>query len=120
MWTYEQSTGKLSHNGVYICTGYSGLGEGKNNPRMEDDAGHGPIPKGLWHIDGLYDSKKTGPYTLALDADSGTNTYGRSAFRIHGDSASHPGMASHGCIIVPHVVRLEIWGSGDHSLTVTG
>jgi hypothetical protein len=52
--------------------------------------------------------------------DRGTETFGRSEFRIHGDSIAHPGMASHGCIILPRAVRDAIWRSGDRALEVVG
>ena len=60
----------------------------------------------------------TGPFTLVLAPAPGTETHGRSAFRIHGDSIRLPGTASHGCIILPRPVREAIWASGDRDLEV--
>lgn len=118
MWTWDQSAGTLSRDGRLISTGYSGLGRGKNNPKLQDAVGVGPIPRGLWKITERYDSANVGPYALKLEACAGTDACGRSAFRIHGDSIRNPGAASHGCIIVPRVVREAIWKSGDRDLKV--
>ena len=54
-WTFEQKTGKLSHNGDYVATGYAGGNcghnpEGKNNPDKQAIHNVGPIPRG-WEID---------------------------------------------------------------------
>jgi hypothetical protein len=54
---------------------------------------------------------------MNLDPESGTEPFGRSLFRIHGDNASHD--ASHGCIILGPLVRRRIAESGDTELTVT-
>jgi hypothetical protein len=119
MWTWDQSQGKLYHNGEFISNGYSGSGPGKNNPELQSSVGVGPIPRGDWLLTGVCNSRNTGPFTIALVAKPGTDTCGRSAFRIHGDSLFHPGNASHGCIILPRAIRELIWNSGDHSLSVT-
>jgi hypothetical protein len=118
MWTYDQSSGQFSQDGKLLFTGYSGLWNGKNNPSMQAAKGIGPIPAGLWHIGGSYDSHKTGPATILLVPDEKTETFGRSEFRIHGDSISAPGTASHGCIILPRFIRNKIIGSTDKLLTV--
>lgn len=118
MWGYSQTTGKLTKNGVVKAIGYSGFGKGKNNPSMQDVATLGPIPKGLWKMGNPYDSVNVGPFAIPLEMIKG-NIFGRSAFRIHGDSKSNPGNASHGCIILPRNIREMIWASGDKELTVT-
>jgi len=117
MWTWDQSAGLLMRAGK-SWRGYSGAGRGKNNPVMEAAVGVGPIPQGRWTIRGQHDSANTGPCTLVLTPDHGTQTFGRSEFRIHGDSIAHPGTASHGCIILPRAVRDAIWASGDRALQV--
>ena len=117
MWTWDQSAGLLTRAGK-SWRGYSGKGRGKNNPAMQAALGLGPIPQGRWQIVGRRDSPNTGPCTLVLVPDPGTDTYGRSEFRIHGDSIAHPGTASHGCIILPRAVRDAIWASGDRALQV--
>jgi hypothetical protein len=117
MWIWDQSAGEL-RRGDRIWRGYSGAGRGLNNPAMQAAAGIGPIPQGHWTIAGRRDSPNTGPCTLILVPDPGTMTFGRNAFRIHGDSLAHPGTASHGCIILPRAVRDAIWRSGDRAIHV--
>lgn len=117
-WKYDQSSGALSHDGAPICVGYAGHEWGKNNPKAEKVVGIGPIPKGLWRIVAVKDSPNTGPFSIVLEPAKGTETYGRSAFRIHGDSVKLPGSASHGCIIVPRTIREKIWNSNDRNLMV--
>jgi hypothetical protein len=46
----------------------------------------------------------------------GTDTFGRSAFLIHGDNLTHT--ASHGCIILRREVRVQINQSTDRELIV--
>ena len=118
-WTYTQSTGELQQNSKQRATGYSGAGEGKNNPAMEHVRDVGPIPRGAWTITGPpSDSRSHGPYVLRLEPAAETATHGRDGFLIHGDSKAHPGSASQGCIILPRAVREEIWHSGDRDLEV--
>lgn len=117
-WVYDQSSGELSHNGSIVSTGYSGAGRGKNNAALQDAKGIGPIPRGHWVMTDIRDSANTGPLTIVLEPVAGTDTCGRGDFRIHGDSIKAPGTASHGCIIMPRVVRQAIWRSGDRDLTV--
>jgi hypothetical protein len=129
MWTYSQRTGDLWHHPPdgplryrtpedWIATGYSGHGEGLNNPAVERVPSVGPIPRGRWTIGAPYDSSSTGPYTLRLTPDSSTDTFGRSAFRIHGDNRLGDRSASHGCIVLPRVVRELIHESCDNELEV--
>ncbi|WP_375393076.1 tlde1 domain-containing protein [uncultured Sphingomonas sp.] len=119
MWTWKQAAGELWRAGGIVARGYSGLKLGKNNPAMEGAKGVGPIPEGRWRIvGGPYHSGNTGPYTLALQPEPGTNTFGRGDFRIHGDSIAHPGAASHGCIILARAVREQIWTSGEREFEI--
>jgi type VI secretion system (T6SS) effector TldE1-like protein len=122
MYIFEQSTGRLlleSATGpTLIATGYSGLGEHKDDPLSQHLEGLGPIPIGQYMIGDAFHSDKSGPLTMHLIPQAGTNTYGRSAFEMHGDSADHPGAASHGCIIVPPVPRKSVADSRDRILTV--
>lgn len=117
MWTWDQSAGLLTR-ASRSWRGYSGAARGKNNPAMQAAVGVGPIPQGRWTIAGCRDSPNTGPRTLILTPDADTETFGRSEFRIHGDSIARPGTASHGCIILPRAVRDAIWASGDRTLEV--
>lgn len=119
MWKWDQSAGELSLDGSFVSRGYSGAGRGKNNPAMQAAQGVGPIPRGRWKIVSVGDRPdSTGPFTIVLEPAPGTDTCGRSAFRIHGDSVANPGSASHGCIILPRPIRNRIWASGDRDLDV--
>ena len=118
MWTYRQHDGALLRDGSQVATGYSGFGLHKNDPRSEDVKNLGPLPKGKYFIGKPYDSPNVGPFALPLEALPGTETYGRGDFRIHGDSAIHPGAASHGCIIAALDVRKTIAASGETLLEV--
>jgi len=118
-WTYRQDTGELAHDGRSVAHGYSGNNAGLNNPAAEDQHNVGPIPRGAWHIQALTVGQTPhGPFVLHLVPLPSTDTYGRSGFLIHGDSALHPGTASEGCIIMPRLVREAVWASGDRELTV--
>ena len=117
MWTWDQSAGRLTRDGKFVATGYSGAGIGRNNPDLEHRVATGPIPCGRWRIFPPRNSKNVGPYGMDL-RPVGHDAHGRSAFMIHGDSARKPGQASKGCIILPRNVRELIWGSGDHDLMV--
>lgn len=118
MWKWDQSAGELSRDGTLVSKGYAGRGRGLNNPAMQAATALGPIPAGNWTMTSIGKSPNTGPNTIVLVPDAGTNTFGRSAFRIHGDNSSGLRNASHGCIILPLAIRLKIWGSGDRKLQV--
>jgi hypothetical protein len=119
-WRWSEAAGLLTDpSGKVVANGYSGAGAGKNNPALVSAVGIGPIPPGLWNITAMYNSDKVGPYALILEPQPETDPLGRSAFRIHGDSIAHPGLASHGCIILARPVRQQIWTSADHVLEVT-
>lgn len=121
MWTYAQKTGDLFRDGQHVATGYSGCDNGKNNPEMQAVPDVGPIPQGDWTIVGPpVNTAGHGPYVLTLEAVAGSNTFGRSGFLMHGDSIESPGCASHGCIIMPRVVREQVWNSNDRELEVVG
>lgn len=119
MWTYVIDSGELSLERVVHGTGYSGHGEGKNCPAYQGVPCEGPIPCGIWEIRGPpFDTGSHGPYVLRLVPHDGTETFGRTGFLIHGDSRSHPGEASQGCIVMPREVRERVWLSGDRTLLV--
>ena len=119
MWIWDQSAGTLYRpDGSECAIGYSGFGAGKNKPSMQAVKGIGPIPQGTWVITGVYNSKRVGPFALILEPHDKNRTFGRSAFRIHGDSVKNPGTASHGCIILARKIREEIYNSGDKLLKV--
>jgi hypothetical protein len=121
VWTYRQTDGfVLNAKGEHVATGYSGAGHtaatGRNNPDMEDVHNKGPIPRGRYKIGAPHVSPHTGPFTMDLDPEPGTDTHGRGDFRIHGNNAEND--ASHGCIILPPDGRHLIWESGDHEIEV--
>jgi Tlde1 domain len=117
MWVYEQKTGRISR-GSFAFVGYAGIGDGKNNPAAQEQHGVGPLPCGIYTIEAPVDTPTHGPFVLWLTPDPANPMYGRSAFGIHGDSISHPGLASEGCIIQSRDARNAIWNSGDHQLLV--
>ena len=117
MWTYSQTTGELLKDGAFQGTGYSGTGPGRNNPDEQATPDVGPIPQGDYTIGDSYDDAHLGPCVMPLDPVEGTNTFGRSLFRIHGDNARHD--ASHGCVILGPAIRHTIADSDDNTLRVT-
>lgn len=119
MWTYILTNGQLiSPIGGLMAYGYSGLGLDKNQPAYENVAFQGPIPEGMYTVGAPYDSVDHGKYVLALIPDSDNVMFGRASFLLHGDSASHPGKASKGCIVLPRFARERVWLSGDRRLHV--
>jgi hypothetical protein len=119
MWIYEQKTGALRLNDNIVAKGYSGHGDGKNNPEAESIHNVGPIPRGNWRISGPpVDTSTHGPFVLHLMALPETETFGRSGFLIHGDSMEHPGAASEGCVILARSVREYVWTSNDRNLKI--
>jgi hypothetical protein len=118
LWTWEQSTGKMYGPTGLLAEGYSGAGEGKNNPTEENVQDVGPIPEGFYDMEPPIDSPKHGPYAIPLLPDADNQMFGRSEFLIHGDSIESPGFASEGCIILPKFARERIWESSDHRLQV--
>jgi type VI secretion system (T6SS) effector TldE1-like protein len=125
MWTYKQEPGDLLLNNEHVAFGYSGGGEGKNNPAMQDIHDVGPIPRGRYRIELIADENnnpvdyehKKAP-VIRLVPDPTNEMFGRDGFLIHGDSISQPGTASEGCIIMAHWVRQNILQSRDLDLAV--
>lgn len=119
MWIYAQKTGVLRRNGQAVGTGYSGFDNGKNNPDMQAIHDVGPIPQGEWTISGPpFNTAEHGPFVLRLEPSATTDTFGRSGFLMHGDSIQAPGTASKGCIIMPRLIREQVWNSGDTALEI--
>jgi hypothetical protein len=120
-YKYAQKSGELTNlSGNLIGTGYSGNGEGLNNPALQDDPGVGPIPQGDWAIGDFFDDLGgKGPIVAHLKPMPGTETFGRSGFMIHGDNAAMDHTASHGCLVLPHPLRAQIAASAERQLTVT-
>lgn len=122
MWKYSQSTGELlSPAGSSIGVGYSGHGDGVNNPSLQNVHDVGPIPRGVWTIGEFFDDPGgKGPMVAHLIPADGTETFGRSGFMIHGDNSELNHSASEGCIILGKTMRAMVMASGDRTLTVTG
>lgn len=115
-WTYNSKTGALwSPSGEPVGYGYSGTGEGRDNPSLEHIRMVGPIPRGEWHVGKAYTHKKLGVLVSNLDP-VGHDAHGRSLFRIHGDNRAHD--ASNGCIILSRPLRIMIDASKDRTLNV--
>lgn len=108
-WTWDQSAGAIAWEGKVIAFGYAGKGKGKNNPDMQHVQKTGPIPRGLWRMTARINSPNTGPRTIVLEPEPGTETLGRSLFRVHGDNKTHT--ASEGCIILGRDIRDRMWAS---------
>lgn len=105
MFTYEQSTGLLRKDGAIIGAGYAGHNEGRMNHAMQDQHNVGPLPVGKYTLGAARTHPKLGPLAIPLTPDPGNTMFGRSAFFVHGDSFSHPGLASDGCIILHQMYR---------------
>jgi hypothetical protein len=119
MYNYQQSSGRLDHDGVLLLVCYAGHGAGLNNPAMQDQHDVGPLPLGRYTLTALIDSPHTGLSTIILDPDPANRMFGRSGFRIHGDNGNANHTASDGCIIAGHTAdRIRIWRSGDRDLNV--
>lgn len=118
MWTYDSKTGTISQDGINRAIGYSGHGDGLNNPDLESVKSVGPIPRGKWRIvrwDDTHGDK--GPVVGVLEP-VGHDAHGRTGFLIHGDNALANHSASHGCIIASRPLR-EWWRlSKDNDLEV--
>lgn len=116
MWIYHQSSGDLYHDATYEGRGYSGTGHGRDNPAWDHVEGVGPLPAGHYAIGDAYRHSHLGPCVMNLNPAPDTNTFGRSLFRIHGDSKTHN--ASHGCIVLGPSIRAAIAASSDRVLEV--
>jgi hypothetical protein len=120
---FEQATGRMliKQDGKYdtLGVGYSGsLSKGgRNDPSKQCESDIGPIPRGLYTIGPP--GPGPSPYSLRLTPDPSNDMCGRSGFLIHGDSVSHPGDASDGCIILSRAEREAIVKSGIKLLCVT-
>ena len=55
---------------------------------------------------------------FCLTPDADTEMFGRAGMLGHGESIHAPGEASHGCLILPRWVRVQMAGE-DRRLTVT-
>lgn len=117
-WIYHQRTGVIERAKTKYTGAYAGHRVGKNNPDMQMVRGIGPLPQGSYRIQSPRDSHRVGHYAMPLSPLAETQTYGRTAFYIHGDNPSHVGDSSTGCIVIGRQQRQRIWASGDHQVDV--
>lgn len=103
MWKYSQSTGIIS-DAEPLGRGYSGHGQGLNNPKLEMVHNLGPIPKGVWELGHWFDDKHLGLCVVPLRPTS-QDVFGRGGFFIHGDNKWMNYSASDGCIILSRQLR---------------
>lgn len=129
MLTYQVKTGILQANGAIIGKGYSGHGEGINNPDMEMDADIGPLPRGDWELKLIADDNgnpidykgKKAPVFHVIPC-SGTETFGRSGFLMHGHMSGEivgnpeTEKSSLGCLVQEHATRVQVMISTDKRL----
>lgn len=125
---YSQSSGLVTDSeGTIVAHGWAGNHEGKNNPDMQDKHNIGPLPRGLyrvgpWHTHGTIpgESGRLGPMVAHLEQIEG-ETFGRSAFFIHGPSSNpvRHGEESQGCIVIPYVERKAVRDLNPDTVTVT-
>lgn len=119
-YTFEQATGRLlDETNAPIAKGYAGREAGKNNPDMQNVKGIGPLPRGWYTAQPPGDDAVVGKFAMRLIPDVGNEMFGRNSFFMHGDSIQQPGMASHGCIVMPRAVREKFWLMSDHRIQVT-
>lgn len=110
MLHYRILDGQFAIDEAFEGTGYSGAGftlaEGRNNPNMCNVAGKGPIPPGRYRVMPSRNSATLGPMTFDLVPMPGTEVFGRSLFRIHGNNSANN--ASHGCVILGPRIRSHL------------
>lgn len=122
MWIYSQSSGRMDREGgLLVGLGYSGNGDGLNNPAAQNIHNVGPLPQGKYTIGGVLmrGPGKTGLGVLPLTPDPANEMFGRSGFFMHGDNPEMNHTASDGCIVLSYTVRAAIADSEDKELTVT-
>ncbi len=121
MIVFNRRAGRLyDPAGTLIASGiWAGHGAAANDPTREKEVGIGPLPAGVYAIGHLRDGGHLGLDVMDLTPAPGTNTFGRSLFRIHGDEAHDTDhRASDGCIIAPHQTRLWIDAQADRRINV--
>lgn len=123
MWTYEQNTGRLLHDGVFVAKGYAGGNcgknpEGINNHAMQSIHNVGPLPVGKYAFGSMIAESQLGPDAIPLIPDPANEMFGRGHFFMHGDMIGHPGGGSEGCIVMARPIRIAVATSGDKDLEV--
>ena len=117
--TFSQSSGLITDEaGEHVALGWSGRGEGKDNPAQQDIRCQGPLPQGLYRVGTWGQHPRLGPLVAHLEQIEG-ETFGRDAFYIHGPSSVNYGQESMGCIVVPRVGRQRVHDLAPDFIRVT-
>ena len=116
--TYSQVSGGISIGDEFVGTGYSGHGQGLDNPGLEGEPNIGPIPRGSWKIVRWDDQRGDKGPIVAVLCPVGHDAHGRSGFLIHGPHANDHHDSSHGCIIASRGIRIALRASGETHLEV--
>jgi len=121
---YEQSTGSVTcyddatGRRLFDARGYSGTGEGRDNPEHNGTVNVGPTPRGQWRIGEVGTSR--GPNTIRITHEGGDEefpeTRERGSFLIHGNNDEND--ASQGCLILGPAQRRLIIEHGGGTLRV--
>ena len=125
---YSQTSGKMTkEDGTLVATGWAGNDKrpdvnpnnihGKNNPEAQNIRCIGPLPQGTYSV-GSWGTHSVGPNSAPLTQTSG-ETFGRSAFYIHGPGTTTYGEDSEGCIVIPRTDRMKVIALNPTQLTVT-
>ena len=118
-WIYEQASGKLLVNTVFVGSGYSGHGTGLNDPASQQQHNVGPLPTGRYTIGGPHSPPDhLGPLAMPLIPDPSNQMFGRFGFFVHGDNGLGNQSASDGCIIMGPAIRSQVDRSDDRTLVV--
>jgi hypothetical protein len=123
-WTYKQSTGELlDPTGQHIANGYAGGNcgenpEGVNNHMLQAMKSVGPLPVGKYTLGEVVAESHLGPYAIPLIPYKENQMFGRGGFYMHGDNSNMDRSASEGCIIMPRIVRVRVYGSDDRTVEV--
>jgi hypothetical protein len=114
-WTFVIKTGQmLDPSGKLVAVGYAGgnLGknpEGRNNAEMVSVHNIGPLPMGWYTFGQLFNPHpRLGQYAFELIPDPANEMFGRGGFFCHGDTVP-AGNASEGCIIMPRLIREQMY-----------
>jgi hypothetical protein len=110
---------------ILYTSGNSLFQESACQVEKSSNRGYFPSMACLWSVFCCYlHTGITGPMTMNLDPQAGTNTFGRTAFRIHGDNPAQNFSASEGCIVAGSDARAAVArtvtqaGGGDNRLDV--
>lgn len=118
-WVYSIKSGDMHDpQWQFFGNGYSGFGGFRNDPTKTTVPHLGPLPVAAYSIGAAHPHALLGPVVMDLDPAPYSQLFGRTVFRIHGDSSEHPGEASRGCIILPRPLREKIAASLDRQLLV--